>query len=92
MNQPTFEFGTWYPIETHSTSDPCHFDGFTIMRENGKQFGEGVRRPDIRWSLSNERFEDTRGQPVELIDGNTAIIVTHWMPKPPPPSAEGDKG
>ena len=86
-----FKFGTWYPIETHPTTDPCYFDAFMVMRMNGgNAYDEGVRRADVRWSLTTQRFEDIKGNPVEMIDGDTVIFITHWMPHPPPPS-NGDR-
>ncbi|MBK8467863.1 MAG: hypothetical protein IPL32_18785 [Chloracidobacterium sp.] len=85
----SFQHGTWYPI---SDLPPLfgYVDAFTVMRAYGAQDGPGVRMTDVRFSIAKNRFEDTRGQPVELIDDNCTIYITHFMLRPPPPS-NGDR-
>ena len=69
----TYEFGTWYPIESAPK------DGRRVLLGNS----EGKSLEDCYWAGGVFGHWQLSGQ------SYSTYSATHWMPLPPPPAKEG---
>ena len=86
----TYEFGTWYPIE----SAPKDGTRILVARIN-EEIGDGDIEISEWCSIKSERYEWVEGDLFRRVNdllyefwNDNGHRATHWMPLPPPPAKE----